>query len=319
MKSALVVFLLAAILAGLVALPHVAPYYYIFLGTEILILGLFAASFNLVFGYTGMLSFGHAAFYGVGAYATALVLLHLQWPLLACLAVSMGAGALLAFVIGFLSVRLDEVYFAMLTLAFGMMVFAIAHQWRSVTNGSDGLAGFFTTPLLPGIPWILDDPAVYYYVVLGVVIVASALLYLVCRSSFGLVLRAIRQNPERVAFCGVNVKAYRLAAFTVAGGFAGLAGGLMAPFLRVASPEMLHWSMSAEPVLMAILGGAGYFLGPFFGAALFVLLESWITDFTDAWMLVLGILLALMVMFFRRGVLGTALDALSSSKNGGGS
>lgn len=310
MKTALTLVALAAVLVGLIALPHIAPYYYIFLGTEILVLGLFAASFNLVFGYTGMLSFGHAAFFGVGAYATALVLLHLQWPLLACLAVSMGAGAVLALVIGFLSVRLDEVYFAMLTLAFGMMVFAVAHQWRSLTNGSDGIAGFLITPLLPGVDWILDDPAVYYYVVLGVVLAASALLYLICRSSFGLVLRAIRQNPERVAFCGLDVKAYRLAAFTVAGAFAGLAGGLMAPFLRVASPDMLHWSMSAEPILMTILGGAGYFLGPFFGAAAFVLLESWITDFTDAWMLVLGVLLALMVMFFRRGVLGTVLDYL---------
>ncbi|MBH03558.1 MAG: branched-chain amino acid ABC transporter permease [Xanthomonadales bacterium] len=301
----------AAVLAGLVAVPWVAPYFYIFIATEVVILGLLAASFNLVFGYAGMLSFGHAAFYGVGAYATALVLLHLQWPLIACLAVSAVAGAALALVIGFLSVRLDEVYFAMLTLAFGMMVFGVAYQWRSVTNGSDGIAGFMLTDFAPGVGWVLDDPAVYYHVVLGVVIVAAALLYLICRSSFGQVLRAIAQNPERVAFCGLNVRAYRLAAFTVAGAFAGLAGGLMAPFLRVASPEMLHWSMSAEPVLMAILGGTGYFLGPFVGAALFVLLETWITGFTEAWMLVLGVLLALMVMFFRRGVFGTALAWLT--------
>lgn len=300
-----------ALLAGLVALPWVTPYFYIFIATEVLILGLLAASFNLVFGYAGMLSFGHAAFYGVGAYATALVLLHLQWPLVACLAVSASAGAALALVIGFLSVRLDEVYFAMLTLAFGMMVFAVAYQWRSVTNGSDGIAGFMLTDFAPGVGWVLDDPAVYYHVVLGVVLVAAALLYLICRSSFGQVLRAIAQNAERAASCGLNVRAYRLAAFTVAGAFAGLAGGLMAPFLRVASPEMLHWSMSAEPVLMAILGGTGYFLGPFVGAALFVLLESWITGFTEAWMLVLGVLLALMVMFFRRGVLGTVLSWLT--------
>ena len=308
MKKTLVLAVLALVLAGLIALPWVAPYFYIFIGTEILILGLLAASFNLVFGYSGMLSFGHAAFYGMGAYATALILLHLQWPFLACLAVSMGAGAALALVIGFLSVRLDEVYFAMLTLAFGMMVFAIAHQWRSVTNGSDGIAGFMLTPLVPGIDWVLDDPAVYYHVVLAIVLVAAAVLYLICSSSFGLILRAIRQNPERVSFCGLDVRRYRLAAFTVAGAFAGLSGALMAPFLRVASPEMLHWSMSAEPVLMSILGGTGYFLGPFFGAAVFVLLESWITGFTDAWMLVLGVMLALMVMFFRRGVLGTLLD-----------
>src|SRR5699024_11008219 len=125
------------ILVGLAALPWIAPFYYIFIGTQVLILGLFAASFNLVFGYTGMLSFGHAAFYGMGAYATALVLLHLQWPLLACLGVAMAASMLLAFVIGFLSVRLNEVYFAMLTLAFGMMAYAVAHQWRAVTGGSD--------------------------------------------------------------------------------------------------------------------------------------------------------------------------------------
>ncbi len=308
MRQPLIIAISIIILAMLVAVPWVAPYFYIFIATEILILGLFAASFNLVFGYTGMLSFGHAAFFGVGAYATAMLLQSLQWPLLACLAVSVGAGGLLALVIGFLSVRLDQVYFAMLTLAFGMMVFAVVHQWRSVTNGSDGIAGFAVTSFGLGLNLTLGDPAVYYLVVLCIVVLASALLYLICRSSFGLILRAIRQNPERVAFCGLNVRSYRLAAFTVAGAFAGLAGGLMAPFLRIASPELVHWSMSAEPVLMTILGGSGYFLGPFFGAGMFVLLETWITSMTHAWMLVLGIVLALMVMFFRRGVLGTMLD-----------
>lgn len=308
MRKILTIAAFALMLAVLVGLPWLAPYFYIFIVTEILILGLFAASFNLVFGYTGMLSFGHAAFFGIGAYATAMLLQSLQWPLLACLVVSMGAGALLALIIGFFSVRLDQVYFAMLTLAFGMMVFAVVHQWRSVTNGSDGIAGFVVTSFGLGLNLTLGNPAVYYHVVLCIVVLASALLYLICRSSFGLMLRAIRQNPERVAFCGLNVRAYRLAAFTVAGAFAGLAGGLMAPFLRIASPELVHWSMSAEPVLMTILGGSGYFLGPFFGAGMFVLLETWITSMTQAWMLVLGIVLALMVMFFRRGVLGTVLD-----------
>lgn len=308
MKKALLKIVLAAVLLGLLALPWAAPYFYIFIVTRILIMGLFAASFNLIFGYTGMLSFGHAAFFGIGAYATAFLLQGLQSPLLLCLLAAMAAGALLALIIGFFSVRLDEVYFSMLTLAFGMMVFAIVYQWRSVTNGSDGIAGFRVGSFGLGIDLALGNPSVYYYVVLGVVLIASALMYLICRSSFGLILRAIRQNPERVAFCGLNVQRYRLAAFTIAGAFAGLAGGLMAPFLRIASPEMAHWSMSAEPVLMSILGGTGYFLGPFFGAGMFVLLETWITSMTQAWMLVLGIILALMVMFFRRGVLGTFLD-----------
>ncbi|MGB3289249.1 MAG: branched-chain amino acid ABC transporter permease [Burkholderiaceae bacterium] len=308
MKNIFIPLVLAIVLALLVALPWIAPYFYIFIATEILILGLFAASFNLIFGYTGMLSFGHAAFFGVGAYATALLLQGMQWPLLACLLVAIAAGAVLALVIGFFSVRLDEVYFSMLTLAFGMMVFAVVHQWRSVTNGSDGIAGFSVTSFGLGLDLTLGNPSVYYHVVLVLVVLATALLYLICRSSFGLILRAIRQNPERVAFCGLNVRSYRLAAFTLAGAFAGLAGGLMAPFLRIASPELVHWSMSAEPVLMSILGGTGYFLGPFFGAGVFVLLETWITSMTQAWMLVLGIILALMVMFFRRGLLGTFLD-----------
>lgn len=308
MKKYLLAIVSAIALVALAALPWIAPYFYIFIVTEILILGLFAASFNLIFGYTGMLSFGHAAFFGVGAYATALLLQGAQWPLLACLLVAIVAGAILALVIGFFSVRLSEVYFSMLTLAFGMMVYAVVHQWRSVTNGSDGIAGFRVTSLGLGFDLTLGNPSVYYHVVLAIVLMATAILYLICRSSFGLILRAIRQNPERVAFCGLNVKSYRLAAFTTAGAFAGLAGGLMAPFLRIASPELVHWSMSAEPILMSILGGTGYFLGPFFGAGMFVLLETWITSVTHAWMLVLGIILALMVMFFRRGLLGSFLD-----------
>lgn len=308
MKTKILWAIMALVFAGLVAVPWIASYFYLFIMTEILILGLFAASFNLIFGYTGMLSFGHAAFFGVGSYATALVLMHLQWPFLACLLVSMGASALLALIIGFFSVRLNEVYFAMLTLAFGMMVFAIAYQWRSVTNGSDGLAGFVLGSFGFGLDLTLGNPAVYYHVVLAIVAVAAIVLYLICRSSFGMILKAIRQNPERVSFAGLNVRTYRLVAFVIAGTFAGLAGGLIAPFLRVASPELLHWSMSAEPVLMAILGGTGYFLGPFVGSAVFVLLETWITSITEAWMLVLGIVLALMVIFFRKGLLGTALD-----------
>ncbi|WP_148862823.1 branched-chain amino acid ABC transporter permease [Marinobacter fonticola] len=308
MKTKILMVLLALVIVALVAVPWVASYFFIFIATEILILGLFAASFNVIFGYTGMLSFGHAAFFGIGSYATALVLIHLEWPFLACLLVSMGVSAVLALIIGFLSVRLNEVYFAMLTLAFGMMVFAIAYQWRSVTNGSDGLAGFILKDFGLGLDLTLGNPSVYYHVVLAIVGIAAVVLYIICRSSFGMVLKAIRQNPERVSFAGLNVRSYRLAAFVIGGTFAGLAGGLIAPFLRVASPELLHWSMSAEPVLMSILGGTGYFLGPFVGSALFVLLETVITSYTESWMLVLGIILALMVVFFRKGLLGTVLD-----------
>lgn len=307
MNKPLNIAILIAIAVALIFLPSYAPYFYIFLATEILILGLFALSFNLAFGFTGMLSFGHAAFFGVGAYATGMLLLWLQWPLLLCLVVSTIAGALLAFIFGLLCARLNEVYFAMLTLAFGMLTYSVVHQWRSVTNGSDGLSGFRMHDFGLGLDLTLGNPVVYYHVVLAIAALAIGLLYLISHSSFGLTLRAIRLNSERVSFCGLNVRTYRVAAFTVSGAFAGLAGGLMAPFLRIASPELVHWSMSAEPVLMSILGGASFFFGPLIGAAVFVLLETWITNFTNNWMLILGIILGLIVMFFRNGLLGTII------------
>src|SRR5690606_11659538 len=211
---------------------------------------------NLIFGYTGMLSFGHAAFFGIGSYAVAMLLQAYQWPLLACLLAAVVVATVLALVIGFFCVRLNEVYFAMLTLAFGMMVFSIAHQWRSVTNGSDGIAGFMVGSLGLGLDLQLGNPSGYYHVVLVLVLLAAALLYLICRASYVLILLATRQTLERVASCELNVRVYRLASFPVAGAFAGVAGGLMAPSLRIARPELLHWSMSAEPVPMTILGGS---------------------------------------------------------------
>ncbi len=306
--------LLGVLLVVLYLLPGWVPYFYVFVATRILLMGLFAASFNLIFGYGGMLSFGHAAFFGAGAYASALALLHFGWPLVAVIAAATIVAALLAWVIGAFCVRLDEVYFAMLTLAFGMMVYAIVHQWRSVTNGSDGIAGFPLGRFGLGLDLQLADPAVYYRVVLVIVAVAALLLYRIVRSPFGLLLAAVRQNGERVSFCGVDVRRHRLIAFVIAGAFAGLAGALFAPFNRVANPDMVHWTQSALPVLMTILGGAGHFLGPFFGAAIFVLLETWITTYTEHWMLFLGIVLAVLVIFFRRGIFGTILDRFAGER-----
>lgn len=310
-RAGLITALIAIILVALWFLPAWAPYFYIFVAAEILILGLFAAGFNLVFGYTGMLSLGHAAFFGFGAYVTAMLLLHFDTPLAFALIASLAGGGLLALVIGFFCVRLTEVYFTMLTLAFGMMVFSVAQQWRSFTGGSDGITGFAVGSFGLGLDLTLGNPAVYYQLTLVIVTLAGICLYLITISPFGLILRAMAENPERVAFTGIPVRRYRLYSFVISGAFSGLAGGLFAPFTRVASPETLHWSQSAEPVLMSILGGSATFLGPFIGSAIFVLLETWITSFTDRWMLFLGIVLALMVMYLRRGLLGTALDRLT--------
>ncbi len=296
--------LVAALLVTLAALPMFGSPYMIFVVTEILIMGLFATSFNLLFGYTGLLSFGHAAYFGMGAYTAALLLRDAQpdfiWILVAG---PIGAG-LLALVIGYLCVRLDEVYFAMLTLAFGMMTFAVFHQWRSLTGGSDGVAGFPITPLGLGFDGQLAHPIHFYYLTLVVTILSGFALYRITVSPFGLILRAMRDNTERVAFAGIPVYRYRLYAFVLSGFFSGLAGALFAPFNRIAVPDMVHWTRSAEPVLMTILGGAQHFLGPLFGSAAFLILRQWITTYTDEWMIYLGVVLAFMVIFMPRGALG---------------
>lgn len=295
---------LALILAGLVTLPWLGGYFAIFLATEMLILGLFAASFNLLFGYTGLLSFGQAAYFGTGAYVAALLLRDVSPDFIWVLLAGPIVAGLLAAVIGWFCVRLTEVYFAMLTLAFGMMVYAVYHQWRGLTGGSDGVAGFRITPLVSGLEAVnLANPVHYYFLTLAVVVVCGYVLHRITTSPFGLILKSIRENAERAAFAGVPVRPYRLLAFTIAGFFAGVAGALFAPFNRIAVPEMVHWTMSAEPVLMTILGGSHNFLGPFLGAAVFLGLRTWLTSFTDQWMFYLGFILLFLVLFLPRGLL----------------
>ncbi len=274
--------------------------------TEMLIFSLFALSFNLLFGYTGLLSFGHAAFFGIGGYAAALTIQHLGLSMIPVLVVGVLAAAVGAALIGFFCVRLDEIYFAMLTLGFGMMVFTLVHQWRSVTGGSDGITGFELPPLnLIFTKLSLFAPVPFYYFTVLVFLVSAALLWMVVKSPFGLVLTSMRENAQRVAFVGINTTFYRLVAFVIAGSFAGLSGALFACYDRMASPTMVHWTMSAKPVLMTILGGSRLFLGPVAGSVIFFLLEHFITMYTQSWMIFLGAILIPIVLFFPRGVLGT--------------
>ncbi len=306
-RPVLVPAVLLLVLAGLVALPWWGSYFALFLATEMLILGLFAASFNLLFGYTGLLSFGQAAYFGTGAYVAALLLRDIGPDFVWVLVAGPVAAALLAAVIGWFCVRLTEVYFAMLTLAFGMMVYAVYHQWRGLTGGSDGVAGFSITPLVSGLEAVnLANPMHYYFLTLAVVVASGYVLYRITTSPFGLILKSIRENAERAAFAGIPVRPYRLLAFTIAGFFAGVAGALFGPFNRIAVPEMVHWTMSAEPVLMTILGGSHNFLGPFLGAAVFLGLRTWLTSYTDQWMFFLGLILLFLVLFLPRGLLSLA-------------
>ena len=301
--------------AALLAAPFVVSMYWVIILTEILTMSLFAMSFNLLFGYTGLLSFGQAGFFGAGGYFAVLTLLHGPESLWAALAAAMLGSALLALVIGWFCVRLDEIYFAILTLGFGMMLFTVAHNWRSVTGGSDGLGGF-TIPELNvfGAQVTLFNPKNFYFLVLFVVVLGVLLLMRVVRSPFGLLLKATRENSNRVAFVGANVRSVRLFAFVIAGGLAGIGGALFALFNRIASPEMLHWAFSGKAVLMTILGGSGVFLGPAVGAAIFFVLEHIITAFTTNWMIFLGAILVVLVLLFPKGVLGSALNLATRAR-----
>ncbi len=300
---------LAAGIMFLFVFPHFAGAFPVLLLTEILIFSLFALSFNLLFGYTGLLSFGHAAFFGLGGYAMALLAQHYQLSMIPSLLISMVVAGLGAAIIGFFCIRRDEIYFAMLTLGFGMMVFTLVHQWRSLTGGSDGITGF-EVPLLDLVvkKFSLFSPWAFYYFALVVCLLFTLFLWRITHSPFGLILRSMRENAERVSFIGIDIKLYRWIAFTLAGLVAGVAGGLFAMYDRMASPTMVHWTMSAKPVLMTILGGPRVFLGPALGALIFYLLEHFITQYTQSWMIFLGAILVPIVIFFPQGVLGTLIS-----------
>jgi branched-chain amino acid transport system permease protein len=304
-----------AALAALAALAFLLPSYPLVVLTEILILGTFALGFNVLFGYAGLLSFGQAAFFGTGAYAAGLVLLHGPRSLWLALFVAVAAAALLALPLGALAVRRDEIFFSILTLGLGMMIHSVAFGWREVTGGSDGLTGF-TVPKLDLLVTVvpLARPRNMYLLALAAAALVTLVLRFVVRSPFGLLLQASRENRQRLAFAGGNVPRLRLAAFVLSAAVCGLAGALFALFNRIAAPDMLHWSFSARPVLMTILGGAGTFLGPLVGAAAFFVLEQLVTRWTQDWMIVLGALLVPMVILFPRGLVGTIAARLAARR-----
>ena len=293
----------------LILCPFFLPVYWTLIMTEIIIMGLFAMSFNLLLGFSGLLSFGQAGFFGVGAYTAALLISGGSQSFLLIFAAALLIAAISALVIGYLCVRRDEIYFAMITLGFGMMLFTVAHNWIELTGGSDGLPLALIPDLnLLGLKISLFSPMNMYWFVFSVASCGVFFLWRVVRSPFGLMLTAIRENKERLSFVGANVQWVRLTAFVIAGALAGLAGALFCLFNTMATPDFMHWGFSARPVLMTILGGSGVFLGPVFGAAIFFILEQVITDLTENWMIFLGIILIPVVLFFPKGILGTLVD-----------
>lgn len=305
------------LLAAGALLPLGLREFHVHLLTEILILGLFAAAFNLLFGYTGLLSFGQAAFFAVGAYASGLWLKG-PWPSLP-LALIIGAllAGAVALLVGWLCVRRDEIYFAMVTLACGQLIFVALWRWRQVTGGSDGIGGIPRPALDLGLVTAdLTRTLPFYYFTLAVAALALYALWRITRSPLGLTLRAVRDNHRRVDYLGVSMRRYRLAAFAVSGLFCGLAGALFAPYQGTITPALADWMWSAEPVMMTLLGGPGVFAGPILGAALITLLKDAIASATEYWPLLVGTTVVLLVLFLPGGVGGALRDAVIHWKPG---
>lgn len=296
---------LGLIFIALLLLPLVIGEFWVHVAIEILILGLFAVSFNMIFGYMGQLSFGHAAYFGVGAYATGLLLVKTSVSLPVALAVSMVTAGLFALVIGYFCVRMTGIYFAILTLAFGQMLYYIIFQWYSFTGGDDGLQGIVPPE------WLMSAWA-YYYFTLFIVIAALIVMWFISESPFGYTMRSIRENADRTRFIGINVRKYMLINFVVAGMFAGLAGGLLGPFNRSIAPDLCNWHQSGVPVFMTVIGGPLGFFGPMIGSVIYTFLFAFVTGFTEYWPLTIGLVIVFVVLFMPGGVLGLAQSKLKA-------
>ena len=298
---------LLPMLANVLAMPELVT-----LGSQIAIYAIAAVSLDLLIGYAGLSSFGHAAFFGLGAYVVGILAYHaaqdepflglipgttqawIVWPA----AIAVSASAALA--IGAMVLRTRGVQFIMITLAFAEMLYFLFVSLK-VYGGDDGL-GFRRRDSIPG----LDprDDVAFYYVCLAALVAFLLICRRIVRSRFGLVLQGIRQNERRMAAIGIAPYRYKLAAFVIAGAGAGLAGALDANLLRFVSPDLLHWSNSGDMMVMVVLGGAGTLLGPVFGAVLMIALQSFLSEWTEHWMIVMGPFLVLFILLVRRGLWG---------------
>ncbi|OGP72610.1 MAG: hypothetical protein A2V86_04165 [Deltaproteobacteria bacterium RBG_16_49_23] len=297
------ILFLAALILFLLLLPFFGGKYLLYMAIHICLLSVFALGFNLLLGYTGLLSFGQAGFFAVGAYASAKILLVTPSLLLGTIVGTL-AGGIAALILGFLCIRHTRIYFSMLTLSFGMMIYSLAWKWREVTGGDDGLVGIPRAPLqIPGILHLdMSSMGHYYYFVLVISIIAIFVLYRIVHSPLGLTLKGIRDSENRVAFAGISIRNYRLLAFTIAGFYAGLAGSFLPPLENTVTPPIAHWTHSAEPVMVTLLGGIHTFSGPIVGSVLFYLIKDIIVRYTQYWLIWFGSIVVLLVLVFRGGI-----------------
>ena len=299
-------------LAALAVAPLVLPEFWRRFVTEILIWGLLAMSSDLLLGYTGIVSFGHSAFFGVGMYGTALALLRVHPPSLAlATAAGLAGAALVAAVVAYFSTRLRDIYFAITTLVFSQIFYVVIFTWTEVTGGENGLA--FRLPPLALFGWTHRfTPTTLHWFVLGVVTLSYLVLRRVTQSPFGMVLQSIRENEPRTLAIGYDVKRYKVVAVMLSGLFAGLAGVLYAVQNRFAAPNFVFFDVSANVVIFNVLGGVGTLVGPVLGAAVFFLLREILSRyFTEYYLIPVGLIFTLTVIFLPQGLLGVLRRTLN--------
>jgi branched-chain amino acid transport system permease protein len=278
---------------------------YTSLGSRVLILALAAMSLNFLLGFTGVLSFGHAAYFGIGAYGVGMTIKYLVPDTLVGMAVGIAVGTLAAAIIGALIVRLRGIYFAMVTIAFGQVFYFIALRWNTATGGDDGLSGWRRMPINLGFAHVnLNDDKTFYYMILVCFAISVAVMAALLRSPFGRTLLAIRENERRARFLGIPVDRHIWISWVISCFFVSLAGTLYGLLNTFADPHDLRWEQSGDFVIMAVLGGMRSFWGPLIGAAIYVVLEDYISSETQNWMSFIGLFFVLVVLFFPRGVLG---------------
>ena len=293
--------LAVALFILLLLLPPFVPRFFVYILALIYVTSLLAMSLNLLVGHGGMFQFHHAVFYGVGAYTVALMLTKTRMPVWVGFLAGPIIAALAGLVIGWFCVRLTRLYFGMLQISLGSLVWAVVFRWYRFTGGDDGIHGVPMPPLLSSLNRS-------YYFILIILALSLMLLYLILKSPFGSTLQAIRDNPDRCAAVGINVRRHQLLAIVVATFFAGIAGVLFVVLERSVFPDLLFWVLSLEIFIMCLLGGWFTFAGPVLGAAITVALRTFVGIYTEYWTLILGVILILLIFFLPEGVMGYLLE-----------
>jgi len=292
----------ALVIAAIFAVaPFSLPRFYVYLIALIVTTGLLSTSLNFVLGFGGIYQFHHAVFYGVGAYGAAVMIMKLNYNPWIGFIVGPLAAAFLSLVIGLICIRLSKLYFGMLQISLGSLVWAIVYRWYTFTGGDDGIHGI-------SVPPILESPIGSYYFTLIVVALSLFIMYRILKAPFGSILQGIRDNVVRSQAIGVNVRRHQLIAIVIAGFFAGVAGVLFVVVDNSVFPDMMFWTLSLEITIMALVGGWYTFLGPMLGAAIIVLLRTFVSTMTEYWALALGLVLLLVILFLPEGVLGKVFE-----------